>query len=87
MIAYTYNDIIIFRDTNLRVLPMIYLDEKKISLFLKKKINLKNDFEKNNLDSLDKLLLIDYLAKNYKVKISLNKIAKINNFEDLKKLI
>ncbi len=87
MIAYTYNDIIIFRDTNLRVLPMIYLDEKKISLFLKKKINLKNDFEKNNLDSLDKLLLIDYLAKSYKVKISLNKIAKINNFEDLKKLI
>jgi len=87
LIAYTYNDIIIFRDTNLRVLPMIYLDEKKISLFLKKKINLKNDFEKNNLDSLDKLLLIDYLAKNYKVKISLNKIAKINNFEDLKKLI
>tara|TARA_Y100000389_G_C17335306_1_gene450320 strand:+ start:526 stop:726 length:201 start_codon:yes stop_codon:yes gene_type:complete len=66
---------------------MIYLDEKKISLFLKKKINLKNDFEKNNLDSLDKLLLIDYLAKSYKVKISLNKIAKINNFEDLKKLI
>ena len=87
MIAYTYNDIIIFRDTNLRVLPMIYLDEKKISLFLKKKINLKNDFEKNNLDSLDKLLLIDYLAKNYKVKISLNKIAKKNNFDDLKKLI
>ena len=66
---------------------MINFDEKKISLFLKKKINLKKNFEKNNLDSLDKLMLIDYLAKCHKVKISLKKMADINNFEELKKLI
>lgn len=66
---------------------MINFDEKKISLFLKKKINLKKNFQQNNLDSLDKLMLIDYLEKSHKVKISLKKIAKIDNFEELKKLI
>ena len=52
---------------------MIKLNKNKISSILKKKIDLNKSFEENNIDSLDRLIIVDYLMKEYKMNISQKK--------------
>jgi acyl carrier protein len=62
---------------------MIKLNKNKISSILKKKIDLNKSFEENNIDSLDRLIIVDYLMKEYKMNISQKKMHNAKNFKDL----
>lgn len=62
---------------------MIKLNKNKISSILKKKIDLNKSFAENNIDSLDRLIMVDYLMKEYKMKISQKKMHNSKNFKDL----
>lgn len=57
--------------------------EKEIN----KKINLKKSFIDNQIDSLDLISLVMIIEKELKIKISENKLSKLENFSDLEVLV
>jgi len=57
--------------------------KKKIEKEISKKINLEKDFQKNNLDSLDIISLINLIENEYRIEIKENELKKIKNFKTL----
>jgi acyl carrier protein len=61
--------------------------QKKIEKELDKKIDLKKNFIQNNLDSLDVITLISLIEDEFKIRISEQKLKKINSFKDLSNFV
>lgn len=61
--------------------------KKKIEKELDKKIDLKKNFTQNNLDSLDVITLISLIEDEFKIRISEQKLKKINSFKDLSNFV
>ena len=66
---------------------MTKLNKKEIEKEIGKKINLLKDFDENELDSLDKISLVNYVEEKYNINLSSKKLSKIKNFQDLEKLL
>ena len=61
--------------------------KNKFEKEINKKINLKKSFIDNQIDSLDLISLVMIIEKELKIKISENKLSKLENFSDLEVLV